>query len=304
MRLRTDSPMTSQWIEAWLPVMLLVLCALAARRWFATWLHPTAFVLAVWSVCIGLPLIAGPDFPVPPSGVWCMAALVLAIAMGSAVAAPQGAYDEPGTITVGQTSRGLRIRYGWLRLMVLCVLACGIVYCVRLARMFGPTAIVSIQLEAIAEKAHEASVDRYSDSPTEYDATTQVLSSAVYLGPAFAGILFCVRRTRADGILSWLALTPALLSSLVSGTRAGIGWSVALAAAFYLVSRVAFVRNDSPRRRLPRIILSVFGVLMMLELSTALDEVRVGRVPSFGISTATLSSARTRATFFGHVAVF
>jgi oligosaccharide repeat unit polymerase len=300
--------MSAGWFESWIPASLLGLCAMAARLRFGAWLHPACFVMVVWTAIICLPLVFGPDFPVSPSAVWCMVGLILAVAIGAASTAPQRSVNTRERTTTPPAVPRIEIRLGLLRAMVICTVVCGVVYCIRIVRIVAPAAAAELQgfkTDAVSAAANEASVDRYSDSPTSADTKTQLLSTFVYTSAALAGILFCLKRTWIDAVLCGLAFVPVFVSSFLSGTRMGIGTDVMLYAGFYQAARVALPNLAVRRRRAGRLlVLAVFGVFAALALSTVIDDLRTAHAPSLGSVGANLLSKRTRATFFGHVSTF
>src|SRR5437879_13739442 len=75
--------MTNLLASPWIPTAVLVLLALAARLLSRSWLAPSAFAPAVWSVYVTLPLVLAPEYEASASAVWLIVLLVFSIQLGA-----------------------------------------------------------------------------------------------------------------------------------------------------------------------------------------------------------------------------
>jgi oligosaccharide repeat unit polymerase len=189
------------------------------------------------------------------------------------------------------------------RALVACIIAACVYTLLSVPAVLRP-ALGTMSLEAVARVANANSVRRYSVEGMEYHLPTQILSAAVYLAGALAGILFALRRGWKDVIISTLALAPAAATAMVHTTRT----SFLMAAAFWVANYTAtavYLRGPRRIRFSWRSAVLVIGLATLsLMILSAGDRFRIGQVPTLGEMAESLASPRLRTALFGHVSLF
>jgi oligosaccharide repeat unit polymerase len=277
-----------------LPIFALGLLALVARACGRSWLDVGPFFALVWFVQLTLPLIFAPDYLVMPRGLWWIVGFAMAVCVGNWMV-------QASSFPALSTSGPRPIVLPHLRKLLIVAALCGILSSVVAVVASGRGLGDFLSSEAYVQTAHEFSVDRYAGGYVP-PFISQILLVGTYLAPIFGGILFAIRKDRRDLALVLFSTVPALLIFFIHTTRAVVVFGTILTVGAYFSAQVF----QQERKRIAwRTWLLGIGVgATLVVLFSAGQVARAGEEITQSALLEQMLSAKSRSTFFGHIAVF
>jgi oligosaccharide repeat unit polymerase len=242
---------------SWLTAVVFLLIpaiAVVARRSAGSWLAPSAFFAAFWTVFGGLPLVAGP-VQVAPTGMLFIA--------GSCAAVLLGAWLAQKRARIALTSRDVQEPplLGWL------IAACTVMGLIVVVVIVASINVGAGSHGGLVGLIHQLAVARNAGTWQE-PAVARILTAATYLGPMLSGIMIGLRSaaTGARGTnyrrwISLVVLVPSLLITAILTTRSSLLIPLALGAGAYLATAVA--TRSVPPLTLQRVALLVALLLVL-----------------------------------------
>ncbi len=204
----------------WLPCLVLIGLAAAARQVRGSWLSPGPLVALVWAVYVSACLLLT-DYEVYASGIWIIALLVFSVLLGTVLSEGldgSSRRSRPNRTIERETLRVWEDRS--LRFSLLFAIV-ALVGCVHLLFVSLEKFSLDFSLLDLLSLGHLWSVARYSRGELE-PWSVRLLIMWVYPAVLLAGISFALARTRAQKWLSVAPLIPAALIGTVFAARAGL----------------------------------------------------------------------------------
>ncbi|HET6413425.1 MAG TPA: O-antigen polymerase [Anaeromyxobacter sp.] len=239
------------------------------RQRTESWFSPAALFAAWWSVAMGGPLIAAPDFDV-----WLPAVLVAVIFVALfSLAAIAG--ERSARVAWGGEQPPRRLSMRVLRATVAAGAVLGVVSIQALVAVHGKSLRDLLDLATWIELGAQFSISRYIDDVDE-PLLARLLSIGFFSGSLIGGVLWVRACSRLDRILALAPLVTALLYASVLTTRAVFLYAVMMFGAVQFAMRVY---DGQHMRRLlhGRLILAVgLGLAFLVILVALLQTSRAG----------------------------
>ena len=307
--------MTTGWILALIPMLLLLVVSIIVRSHCKSWIHPGAYFPLVVMLYFLLPLILAPDFYFPPGAMWWILASMMAFLSGSMILTYK--HDSKsiknnctGLLSIDIDSDQVKDkvfgihRFPSMKLVLIFSIALGLLYSILIVTLFGRSIGSFLSLEGLSDLGSELSVQRYSGGFLP-SATVQVLLTFVYASPILGGMLMAVRENRKQLALSLLSFLPSLITFLAQTTRAAVLFAFILFLSGYFASQVFLGRSSNyrlfSRKRIP----VYLAIILILLFAFAFGDInRVGKVPTISELNSALRSPRTDSYLFGHASAF
>jgi oligosaccharide repeat unit polymerase len=217
--------------SAWLPEIVLVFLALIARAFQGSWLAPSAFAPAVWSVFIALPLLALSD-RVSSASVWAIVSIVFSLQIGSLIMeniTPVQRMVEPFESSVEQVFIRRAVRYSILFTSM--ALLGSLVYAADSLRRFD----LSLSLESFLSLGALLYPGLVGGEPDPW----WLQLSKIWVFPAvlLGGMVAAFDVPRAKKALGALAILPALVAGVTVASRFTTTMAVCCWVASYLAAK-------------------------------------------------------------------
>lgn len=219
-RLNAASPFMFEALSSpWLPCLVLIGLAAAARQVRGSWLSPGPLVALVWAIYVSACLLLT-DYKVYASGIWIIALFVFSVLFGTVLSegldlrsgpSPLDGTVERETLAIWQNRSS---RFSLLFALV------ALVGCVNL--LFVSLEKFSLDLSplSILSLGHLWSVARYDGELEPW--SVRLLIMWVYPAVLLAGISFALAPNRARKWLAVTPLVPAVLVGAIFASRAGL----------------------------------------------------------------------------------
>jgi oligosaccharide repeat unit polymerase len=217
----------------WIPSLILIGLALAARQVRGNWLSPAAFIALVWTVYVFACLLLT-DYVVHASGIWVIVLFVFSLQFGTVLAEglagasySKGVIIEPEMLGVWEKRS---LKFATIFAIV------GLVGCAYL--VFFSLEKFSLDFSGwdLLSLGHLWSTARYEQGELE-PWSVRLMIMWVYPAVLLAGIGFALSRTRRQKWLTALPLVPAALIGTVFAARAGLLISLICWAAGFFAAR-------------------------------------------------------------------
>jgi oligosaccharide repeat unit polymerase len=273
----------------------------AARMHTRTWTHPATIFPLVWTLHTLMPLLFAPELPIYSSGLWYIALACLAVQCGALLPGDQPRTPSPpfpAHLLCGYLhSTALRP----LRIAALCSVPVGLLYGYLTMTPPGQSTGNLFSFDAIAALAAANSALRYTYTNYRPSLFTQFISSAVYLAPALGGIIYALRRTKYDTLISCATFVPAIAVAITQTTKA----TVLLSGVFWLATYIACTEYTRNR---PRTTMVLAGALLAFLLVGCLlggaEVLRSGDIPTVWAMSDALASERAQTAVLGDTVAF
>jgi oligosaccharide repeat unit polymerase len=275
--------------------------AIGARIHTRSWTHPATLFPLVWALHTLVPLVFAPELPIYSSGLWYIAMMCFAVLGGALLPGDQRSASS-NQVPAAQLYDYLRSNaLRPLSIVALCSLPVGMLYCYLTLAPPGQSAGNLLSIEAIAKLASANSVLRYTYTNYRPNLFTQFISSAVYFGPTLGGIIYALRRTKYDTLLSCTTFIPAICVAVTQTTKA----SVLLSGVFWLATYIACTEYTGRRPAATRVLAgAVLSLILLACLLGAAEALRGGDVPTIEAMSDALSSERMQAMLIGDTVAF
>lgn len=307
--------MTTDWLLAIIPMILLFSISVIVSSHCRSWIHPGAYFPLVTTLYFLLPLIFATDTYIWPAAMWWILVSMLAFLSGSMLLtykygskSIKNKYAGLPNVNihsdqVKENALGIH-RFPGLRPVLIFSIVLGIFSSILLLIVYGRSISVYLSLEGIAGVGSEASALRYSG---EYHNTLPfvALLTFVNVSPILGGILMALRENKKQLALSLLSFLPAILGFLTTAMRAGILTTFILFISAYFACHVLSGRASDhrlfPRKRL---LLSLALVLISLIVFSLGQMWRRGDIPTISGITKDIRSPVAIVYLFGHAPAF
>jgi oligosaccharide repeat unit polymerase len=276
--------------SAWLPEVGLVCLALFARVLQGSWLAPSAFAPAAWSVFIALPLLALSD-RVSASSVWTIVALVFCSQLGSLlVESTRRRAVVPFQSVIDQVFVQRAVRYSIVFTSV--ALVGSLAYAVEGLRRFN----LSFTLESFLSLGALFYPGLIGGEPDPW----WLQLSKIWVFPAvlLGGIVAAFDVPRAKKALGALAILPALVLGVTVASRFTTTMAVCCCVASYLAAKTYCTGG------LYRVGKKTILVAVSLGLSCTILYVLLGVVRGHEYNDSEDVSVAVRGNLLGYLPVF
>lgn len=258
--------MTDILASPWIPAVVLLLFACAARWLSKSWLAPSAFALGMWSLYVIVPLLLAPTFRVSALSVWIIAVLLLSMSAGAALAEGPRAAKPLRVFSIIPTRRMFRL----MLIFSGTGLAGAVYYAVASLRDAG----TDPSLTAILLLGRSLYIAYESDPGHQQPLLVRALAIWVFSGAILAGMSYVLAKTRRERLLCFAPLVPALLFSLLNATRANTLMAIILGLSGYLSTRIATPSKTSLLISKRALLLGAVSVAIAISFFFAVQAVR------------------------------
>ena len=321
----------SQIIILLIPTFLFLLFTILLNTYTKNWLHPATFYSLIWFILIILPLIFLPNEITSPLGIYWILCTSIAFSAGALLTSSSkkeqknekskspfsqfltfGCSKCPHTLVHGLSStltstklkeKGEKIPNKILkqiRILIITFISLGIASSLIVLFYQGVSISSLLSLNSYREITKTLSLLRYYTSYVP-PLISQILLFTVYLSPLLGGILFPIRKTKRDIILSLFSIIPAIIVFLLNSTRYPILASIALWFASYFSFNLYLNKKIKIISKKSIMALLIISIFFLLILSATLS-IRIGRVtPSEYLD---YQIQTERATVFGYLPAF
>lgn len=220
--------------------LVLMLAAFVARRTEGSWASPAAFFTALWG---GFLLVASAIFyEVPELGAGAIWIVLICLGFYAGTLLAHG-FEIPRS-RVPLTESAARGRLPWLRGPVICglvggLLEIGFIFARRDFSLVDVLSYAVISQVVIANRS-----DLYA-GVSDQARIEWFVFWLLYAGSLFGGILFRLRRSRAEGALAVLTFLMVAAVHALYGSRFGALFGGAFWVASYLATSIAVGKEDS-----------------------------------------------------------
>jgi oligosaccharide repeat unit polymerase len=199
----------------WLAYAVLLSVTGVSRLRCGSWFAPAAFVGLVWSFFTGASLVVA-DYPVPGRGLWMLVVLIVAIQLGALLAHQLLPQKQAVILTnSADTFDSLIVPCRRYTLFCAAVALLGCIYFLIFSLEEFGLPFTGI---GVLEVGAKWTLLRYQDAFEPWSVRLLIM----WFHPAdlLGGVLFACSRKRLDRTIGVLVLLPALLYSVLTGTRA------------------------------------------------------------------------------------
>jgi len=288
----------SQIIILIIPLIFFLSLIIILKIHTKNWLHPATFYSLIWFILIILPLIFLPNEITSSLGIYWILFTSIVFSAGALLTTDhlknQDSAKSEKDIKTTQNSILKQIR-----ILVITSILIGILASLITIIYQGEFSSL-LSLNSYTEITKTLSYIRYYSGYVP-PLLSQILLFAVYLSPLLGGILFSIKKTKRDLILSISSIIPAILIFLLHTTRYPVIASIVLwlSAYFsfniYLNKRIKIITKKT-------IIASLLILIFLFLITFATLSLRIGRsTPSEYIS---YQIQTEKATLFGHLPAF
>ena len=203
----------------WLPCLILIGLAAAARQARGSWLSPGPLVALVWAVYVSACLLLT-DYKVYASGIWIIVLFVFSVLFGTVLSEGLGSrpsHPRQDCTIRSETLEMWRIRSRRFSLLFAIV---SLVGCVQLLIVSFEKFSLDFSFLDLLSLGNHWSVVRYQGELEPW--SVRLLIMWVYPSVLLAGIGFALARNRAQKWLSVAPLAPAAMIGAIFATRAGL----------------------------------------------------------------------------------
>jgi len=279
---------------------MLGMLAFISRLMQRSWLAPGPFFSLYWLVFTIIPLIAAPEYPVSPGGIYWIVLSSLAVCVGGLLGAGvqlpsfKSKYHEyaPLVFWVDKDRP-----FPWLNKLIILSFILGMMVPISILFSAGYLNASLFSLESIQSIARQFSIMRYAEgyAPPLF---SRLLTVWIYIGALLGGILYIVAKTRKQYLICLLPFVPALLMTVILTTKASILFAILL-----FVSSAISVKVYSEKGRSNLSFLfkpALYGALVLFPLIFIVSIFRAGD------SHRTLVQVweHIKPSFFAYIAVF
>ena len=292
----------SQIIILLIPTFLFLLFTILLNTYTKNWLHPATFYSLIWFILIILPLIFLPNEITSPLGIYWILCTSVAFSAG-ALLTSSSKKEQKNEKSKKLKEKGEKIPNKILkqiRILIITFISLGIASSLIVLFYQGVSISSLLSLNSYREITKTLSLLRYYTSYVP-PLISQILLFTVYLSPLLGGILFSIRKTKRDMILSLFSVIPAIIVFLLNSTRYPILASIALWFASYFSFNLYLNKKIKIISKKSIMALLIISIFFLLILSATLS-IRIGRVtPSEYLD---YQIQTERATVFGYLPAF
>ena len=307
--------MTTDWLLALIPMILLLIISIIVRSQCESWIHPSAYFLLVVMLYFLPPLVFAYNTYIWPGAMWWILASALAFLSGSMILT-----FSHGSKSINNTCAGFPdidinsdqakdevlgiSQFPRIELVLIVSIVLGVLSSILLLVFYGKGVDVYRSLQGIVGVGSESSILRYS-SNYRPPLINQAMLTFAYVSPMLGGIIMALRENKKHLALSLLSFLPSLLTFLTETTKAAILFSFILFISGYFASQVLVGRSNNyrlfSRNRLPIFLAIILISLIILSFG---DIARKGQIPTISEMIKAARSSRASATVFGHAPAF
>lgn len=231
--------MSNFFASPWIPTLVLLCIAAAARFFQSSWFAPSVFAPAIWFVYLFLPLALAPEYRVSSLAVWLIVLLMVCITIGSVLAETQEPKSSANWMPTAAAGPLLRVT------VVLSVVSMvGAAY-----SAYGALTQyrLDVSLSGLLAVGHLLSVERYAGEQTPF--LVRALVTWTFPAALLGGMSFAIAASRRARIVCFMPLLPALAFSLVQAAKANTLIAVVLGISGYLAMRTMSAAGATGQKR-------------------------------------------------------
>jgi len=274
--------------SAWIATLCLSFLACAARVIAGSWLAPSAFAAAVWSLYLAVPLVIAPEYPVSGTSEWIIVALIACMSLGAML--------TEGHKTRLERKAAIRAASLWRWSLLLTAVAfVGYTYqAIHELRNHG----LDFSLTGLFLLGGFQTFARY-ELQIQPPLLIRLLTTWLFPAAILAGISYASSKRRFEKFLCFAPAAVGLFGSVVNATKANTLMVIALALCGYMSVRVS--ANFKVRKKNALLKLAVLAVLGMSFFSVV-DMLRSNKPDAPAVMDTGWS--RIKAATFGYLSLF
>lgn len=276
----------------WIPTLVLLCVAAAARFFQRSWFAPSAFAPTIWFVYLFLPLALAPEYRVSALAVWLIVLLIVCMTIGAALAEAQLPRSSANWMPAVVARPLLR-----MSLFLSVVSMAGAAYSAYGAlTQYG----LDSSLSGLLAVGHLLSVERYAGEQTPF--LVRILVTWTFPAALLGGMSFAVASSRRARIVCFMPLLPALAFSLVQAAKANTLIAVVLGLSGYLAMRTMLSSGATRPRRTVLVTLAI-ALTAGLSFFFAVDTLRSHTQKQNDLEVQS-DGERAKSTAVGYLSVF
>ena len=210
-----------------IPLIFLLSLTIILRIHTKNWLHPATFYSSIWLILIILPLAFLPNEITSPLGIYWILCTSIVFSAGCLLTNSSKKEEKRKESTKLKEKTIPNKVLKQIRILILTFISLGIISSLIALFYQGFSISSLLSLSSYREITKTLSLLRYYTSYVP-PLISQILLFTVYLSPLLGGMLFSIRKTKRDLILSLLSITSAIIVFILNSTRYPIIVSIAL----------------------------------------------------------------------------